>query len=103
MTASGPCYRCLFRDPPPPDLIPRCEQAGILGSVAGVMGTLQATEVVKEILNLGDSLSGSLLIYDALATEFRRIKINRDPDCPLCGTHKTITDLSGHAKAHAAH
>jgi molybdopterin-synthase adenylyltransferase len=92
----GPCYRCVFRDPPPPDLIPRCEQAGILGSVAGVMGTLQATEVVKEILGLGESLSGTLVIYDALGTDFRRIKIKRDPDCPLCGPKATIKDLSGH-------
>ncbi len=80
-----PCYRCLFRDPPPPDLIPRCETAGILGAVAGVGGTLQATEVLKELLGLGESLSGTLLMYDALRTDFHRIRIKRDPDCPTCG------------------
>lgn len=80
-----PCYRCLFRDPPPPDLIPRCETAGILGAVAGVVGTLQATEVLKELLGLGDGLSGTLLMYDALRADFHRIRIKRDPDCPTCG------------------
>jgi len=81
-----PCYRCLFPEPPPPDSVPRCVEAGILGAVAGVMGTLQATEVLKEILGLGESLSGSLLVYDALRTDFHRIKLPRDPDCPTCGT-----------------
>jgi molybdopterin/thiamine biosynthesis adenylyltransferase len=80
-----PCYRCLFREPPPPDLVPRCEEAGILGAVAGVMGTLQAVEVLKELLGLGDSLDGTLLIYDALRAQFHRIRIAKDPDCPTCG------------------
>ena len=80
-----PCYRCLFREPPPPDLVPRCEEAGILGAVAGVMGTLQAVEVLKEVLGLGDSLDGTLLIYDALRAQFHRIRIAKDPDCPTCG------------------
>lgn len=80
-----PCYRCLYREAPPPDLVPRCETAGILGAVAGVMGTLQAVEVLKEILGLGESLSGALLLYDALGTRFRRIQVPRDPDCPTCG------------------
>ncbi|HUH85294.1 MAG TPA: molybdopterin-synthase adenylyltransferase MoeB [Stellaceae bacterium] len=80
-----PCYRCLFREPPPPDLVPRCETAGILGAVAGVIGTLQATEVLKELLGIGESLSGHLLMYDALATSFHKIKLPRDPDCPTCG------------------
>ncbi len=84
------CYRCLFPTPPPADLIPRCEEAGILGSVAGVIGTLQATEVLKEILGLGTSLAGALLIYDALDTQFRRIEVPRDPACALCGEHPTI-------------
>jgi adenylyltransferase/sulfurtransferase len=92
----APCYRCLFAAPPPPDLIPRCEQAGILGAVAGVIGTLQATEVLKEVLGLGDSLSGTLLAYDALAASFTRVAIVRDPECALCGTRPTIRDLSGH-------
>ena len=92
-----PCYRCLFPAPPPPGLVPRCEEAGILGALAGTAGTLQATEVLKEVLGLGDSLSGSLLIYDALGTEFRKIRIPRDPACPLCGAEATIHDLSAHA------
>jgi adenylyltransferase/sulfurtransferase len=82
----GPCYRCLFPDKPPAGFIPRCEEAGILGSVAGVMGTLQATEVIKEILGLGNSLAGKLLIYDALGPTFRRINVPRDPDCKVCGS-----------------
>ena len=80
-----PCYRCLFREPPPPDLVPRCETAGILGAVAGVIGTLQATEVLKEVLGLGDSLSGTLLMYDALRAGFHKITLPREPDCPTCG------------------
>jgi len=80
-----PCYRCLFREPPPADLVPRCETAGILGAVAGVVGTLQATEVLKELLGLGESLSGTLLLYDALRAGFHKIAVPRDPDCPTCG------------------
>ncbi len=83
--AGHPCYRCLFREPPPPDLVPRCEEAGILGAVAGVMGTLQAVEVLKELLGLGDSLDGTLLMYEALAARFHRIRIGKDPECPTCG------------------
>jgi adenylyltransferase/sulfurtransferase len=95
----GPCYRCLFPERPPPDLIPRCEEAGILGSVAGVMGTLQATEALKELLGLGDSLSGRLMIYDALGSTFRTITVPKDPTCALCGPQATISDLSSHQKA----
>lgn len=79
-----PCYRCLFREPPPPDLVPRCEEAGILGAVAGVLGTLQAVEVLKELLGLGESLDGTLLIYDALRARFHSIRIAKDLDCPTC-------------------
>ncbi len=82
--AGHPCYRCLFRDPPPPDLVPRCEEAGILGAVAGVLGTLQAVEVLKELLGLGESLDGTLLIYDALRARFHPIRIAKDADCPTC-------------------
>jgi len=81
-----PCYRCLFREPPPADLVPRCETAGILGAIAGVLGTLQAVEVLKELLGLGDSLDGTLLIYDALRARFHAIRIGKDPECPTCGT-----------------
>lgn len=92
----GPCYRCLFREPPPPGQIPSCAEAGVLGAIAGTMGSLQATEVLKELLGVGDSLSGSLLIYDALSTGFRKVKVRPDPGCPLCGEQPSITDLSVH-------
>jgi molybdopterin-synthase adenylyltransferase len=88
-----PCYRCLFREPPPPGMVPRCEEAGILGAVAGVVGTLQAVEVLKELLQLGDSLDGTLLIYDALKVRFHRIRIAKDPECPTC----QVAALSNHA------
>jgi adenylyltransferase/sulfurtransferase len=88
-----PCYRCLFPTPPPEDLIPRCEQAGILGALAGTVGALQATEVLKELIGIGDSMSGHLLIYDALAVSFRKIRIKRDPACALCGPQATIHDV----------
>ena len=80
-----PCYRCLFSEAPPPDTVPRCETAGILGAIAGVMGTLQATEVLKELLGIGESLSGRLLVYDALRSDFHRIRLPRDPHCLTCG------------------
>jgi adenylyltransferase/sulfurtransferase len=96
--APHPCYRCLFPEVPPPDLVPRCEEAGIFGALAGSVGALQATEVLKELLGLGESLSGRLLIYDGLASEFRTLRIPRDPACRLCGAHATIHDLSGHAR-----
>ena len=92
-----PCYRCIFREPPPPGLIPTCAEGGVLGAVAGAMGSIQAVEVIKELLGIGESLSGSLLIYDALNTTFRKIKVRPDPECPLCGQNPTIRDLSGHA------
>ena len=82
--AEGPCYRCLYPEPPPDGLVPTCSEAGVLGAVTGVMGTLQATEVLKEILRIGESLSGRLLIWDALATSFRVVRLRRDPACPLC-------------------
>ncbi|HLN24718.1 MAG TPA: molybdopterin-synthase adenylyltransferase MoeB [Patescibacteria group bacterium] len=94
--ASGPCYRCLYHDLPPDDLIPSCAQAGVLGAMAGVMGSLQATEVLKEILGIGDSLSGSLLIVDSLSTTFRKVRLKPDPACPLCGAQPSIHDLSRH-------
>ncbi|MCR4378790.1 MAG: molybdopterin-synthase adenylyltransferase MoeB [Rhodospirillales bacterium] len=92
----GPCYRCIFREPPPPGQIPSCSEAGVLGVLCGTVGSLQATEVLKELLGIGDTLSGALLVYDALATQFRRIKVRRDPGCPLCGDAPTIKDLSIH-------
>ena len=98
----GPCYRCLHPAPPPPGLVPSCSEAGILGAVTGVMGCLQATEALKEIIGIGDSLSGRLLIWDALAARMRTVKLPRDPACPLCGEHPSITDLSAHGPALAA-
>lgn len=89
----NPCYRCLFPAPPPPDVAQTCGEAGVLGALAGVVGTLQAVEVVKELLGIGEGLSGRLLLYDALAAEFRKIKVPRDPNCPLCGNSPSITDF----------
>ena len=94
-----PCYRCLYPEPPPDGLVPSCSEAGVLGAVTGVMGTLQATEVLKELLGIGETLAGRLLIWDALATRFRTVKLKRDPTCPACGVNATLHDLSAHAAA----
>ncbi len=83
--AGGPCYRCLYPEPPPEGLVPPCSEAGVLGAVTGVMGAMQATEVIKEIAGIGQSLSGYLLVWDALAAEFRKIRLRKDPSCPVCG------------------
>jgi adenylyltransferase/sulfurtransferase len=99
--AGGPCYRCLYPEPPPEGLVPSCSEAGVLGAVTGVAGTLQATEVLKEIMGIGESLSGRLLIWDALATRFRTVRLRRDPHCALCGEAATIRDLSHHHSAAA--
>ena len=80
-----PCYRCLYPEAPPDGLVPSCSEAGVLGAVTGVMGTLQATEAIKEVLGIGQTLSGRLLIWDALAAQFRTIRFSRDPACPICG------------------
>lgn len=87
-TAHGPCYRCLFRDPPPPGLIPSCAEAGVFGVLPGIVGTIQATEAIKMILGVGDTLTGRLLLIDALAMQFRTMEIKRDPACPACGTRE---------------
>jgi len=91
-----PCYRCLFPEPPPPGTAPSCSETGILGAAAGVMGTLQALEVMKEILGLGESLAGKLVIYEALSTRFRTVKVRPDPACRLCGPEAVIRDLAIH-------
>jgi adenylyltransferase/sulfurtransferase len=88
-----PCYRCLFPAPPPPGTAPSCSETGILGAAAGVMGTLQALEVLKEILGAGESMAGHLLVYDALATRFRKVRVRPDPACPLCGPESRIRNL----------
>ena len=95
--AATPCYRCVFPEAPREDLVPRCEQAGILGALCGVMGSLQSAEILKELLGIGDSLAGNMLLYDALGPTFRKIKLMRDPRCRLCGETPDITDLSIHA------
>jgi molybdopterin/thiamine biosynthesis adenylyltransferase len=93
-----PCYRCLYPEPPPDGLVPTCSEAGVLGAVTGVMGTLQATEVLKEILGIGEGLAGRLLVWDALAARFRTIRLRPDPACRACGPHGTLRDLSGHSE-----
>jgi len=90
----GHCYRCLFEAPPPAGLVPSCQEAGVLGVLPGVIGGLQATEVLKLILGKGEPLKGQLLIYDALKTVFRKVKVPRNPACPVCGDNPTITELS---------
>ena len=89
----GPCYRCLYPEPPPPGMVPSCAEGGVLGILPGIVGTIQATEAIKLIMGAGDPLIGRLLIYDALAMTFRTLKIRKDPDCPICGANPTITDL----------
>ncbi len=86
----GPCYRCLFPEPPPPDMAPSCGEAGVLGVLCGVMGGIMATEAIKLLLGIGDTLSGRLLIYDALEMGFTELKIRRDPDCPACGPNAEL-------------
>jgi len=95
-TSAYPCYRCVFPEPPPPGTAPSCSETGVLGAAAGVMGTLQALEVLKEIIGLGESLAGKLLIYEALATRFRTVRVRPDPACALCGKAPTIRNLSAH-------
>jgi adenylyltransferase/sulfurtransferase len=91
-----PCYRCLFPEPPPPGAVPSCSETGVLGAAAGVMGSLQALEVLKEAAGLGTGLAGKILVYKALTAEFHTARLPRDPACPLCGTAPTITDRSIH-------
>jgi molybdopterin/thiamine biosynthesis adenylyltransferase/rhodanese-related sulfurtransferase len=90
---AGPCYRCLFAEPPPPGMVPSCAEGGVLGILPGVIGCIQATEAIKLILGNGKPLIGRLLLYDALEMKFREIKIKRDPNCPICGENPTITEL----------
>ena len=91
----GPCYRCLHPAPPPDGLVPTCSEAGILGAVTGVMGSLQATEVLKEVLGIGEGLSGRLLIWDALAARVRTVRLRKDPACPACGAEARVTAEGG--------
>ncbi|AFK86663.1 MULTISPECIES: HesA/MoeB/ThiF family protein [Thermoanaerobacterium] len=89
----GPCYRCVFQDPPPKDAVPTCRQAGVLGVMGGIIGTIQATEALKYILGVGELLTGYLLTFDALKMEFRKIKISRRKGCQVCGVHPSIKEL----------
>ena len=90
---NGPCYRCLHPEPPPPGLVPSCAEAGVLGVLPGIIGTIQATEAIKLILGIGEPLIGRFVIYDALRMRFRELKLPKDPECAVCGTHPTITEL----------
>jgi molybdopterin/thiamine biosynthesis adenylyltransferase/rhodanese-related sulfurtransferase/molybdopterin converting factor small subunit len=92
-TKDGPCYRCLYPEPPPPGLVPSCAEGGVLGVLPGIIGVIQATETVKLIMGIGEPLIGRFLIYDALRMKFRELKLRKDPDCPVCGTHPTVTHL----------
>src|SRR5580658_8049063 len=92
-TKDGPCYRCLYPEPPPPGLVPSCAEGGVLGILPGLVGVMQATEVIKLILGAGEPLIGRLLLIDALGMKFRELKLRKNPDCPVCGTHPTVTKL----------
>lgn len=95
----GPCYRCVFKEPPPKDAVPTCKQAGVIGAMAGVIGCLQAMEAVKYITGAGELLTGYLLTYDALSMNFRKIKLPKDDNCAVCGAHPTITELIDYEQA----
>jgi adenylyltransferase/sulfurtransferase len=94
---ANPCYRCIYPTPPPEGLIPSCAEGGVLGALAGTMGTLQATEVIKEILGIGESLSGTLMIYEGLTASFRKVRVKPDPACALCGAQPSITTVDADA------
>ncbi|MGH7545370.1 MAG: ThiF family adenylyltransferase, partial [Gemmatimonadota bacterium] len=91
--AEGPCYRCLYPEPPPPGLVPSCAEGGVLGVLPGLVGTIQATETIKLILGRGRPLVGRLLLIDALKTRFREVRLRKDPECPVCGERPTVTEL----------
>ena len=89
----GPCYRCLYADPPPPDLVPSCAEGGVLGVLPGIIGSIQALEAIKRIVGVGEPLVGRLLLFDGRKLQFRELTLAKDPDCPVCGTHPTVTSL----------
>src|SRR6476619_1973027 len=90
-TKEGPCYRCLYPEPPPPGLVPSCAEGGVLGVLPGIVGCIQANETLKLLLGIGEPLVGRFLVFDALRMKFRELKLRKDPDCPVCGTHPTVT------------
>ncbi|MEE9289138.1 MAG: ThiF family adenylyltransferase, partial [Bacteroidota bacterium] len=90
----GPCYRCLYPEPPPPGLVPSCAEGGVLGVLPGIIGSIQALEAIKLIIGQGDSLIGRLLLFDALRLKFRELKLRKNPDCPICGERRTIHELA---------
>src|SRR6185369_4198873 len=92
-TEQGPCYRCLYPEPPPPGLVPSCAEGGVLGILPGLLGVIQATEVIKLILGTGEPLVGRLLLVDALSMRFRELKLAKDPECPVCGANPTVKKL----------
>ena len=91
--AEGPCYRCLFPEPPPPGLVPSCAEGGVLGILPGTVGAMQATEAIKLILGIGETMVGRLLLYDALNMEFTEVQLRKNPNCPACGPNPTVTEL----------
>jgi molybdopterin/thiamine biosynthesis adenylyltransferase/rhodanese-related sulfurtransferase len=94
----GPCYRCLYPEPPPPGLVPSCAEGGVLGVLPGIVGTIQAAETLKLIMGIGEALVGRLLLFDALAMKFRELKLRKNPECPVCGEHATVTKLIDYAE-----
>ena len=88
-----PCYRCLFPEPPPPGTVPSCAEGGVFGVLPGIIGSIQAVEAIKLVLDVGETLAGSLVLYDAMRNEFTSVKLRWDPDCPVCGKHPTVTEL----------
>src|SRR6202044_2311338 len=92
-TKEGPCYRCLYPEPPPPGLVPSCAEGGVLGILPGLVGVIQATETIKLILGIGEPLVGRLLLVDALGMSFRTLKLRKNPECPVCGANPTVTEL----------
>ncbi|MEW6601648.1 MAG: ThiF family adenylyltransferase, partial [Nitrospirota bacterium] len=102
LPGDGPCYRCLFEEPPPAGLVPSCQEAGVLGVLPGVIGALQATEVLKLIIGKGKPLKGNLLIYDALGVNFRKVKIPKNEDCPICGKNPSIKELTDQSEEYCS-
>ena len=98
-SGTGPCYRCAFQSPPPKDAVPTCKQAGVIGAMGGVIGSLQAMEAIKYIIGQGDLLTGRLLTYDALKMTFRTVKLPKNHHCPVCGDDPTITELIDYEQA----